>query len=33
MLAGYYFDADDGQALKAAFADIAASLNRLYLTQ
>ena len=30
---GYYFDADDGQALKAAFADIAASLNRLYLTQ
>ncbi|MEZ5792278.1 MAG: TadE/TadG family type IV pilus assembly protein [Nitratireductor sp.] len=31
--AGYYFDADDGQALKAAFADIAASLNRLYLTQ
>ncbi|MEZ5789653.1 MAG: hypothetical protein R3D34_02215 [Nitratireductor sp.] len=28
---GYYFDADDGR--KLLFADIAASLNRLYLTQ
>lgn len=31
--ANHYFHASDADALNAAFADIAASLNRLYLTQ